>query len=917
MSVGEVIGKPPRHEDDEGPGAATTGRRSVVLSAPLSLARSCVPLIPAAALAVLLVLTFSALSSAQGVSGSGPLTKPDPFVSRQEQVSRSTNYMVVNQALLARKVQSRPLDRQLCAGISSDYGTSLVSKFLYSQSYRSADETCTLSTQVPCYTNEQQIAAPTNEVYTRFAATLQVSGVSQFRGSVEVPLQFSIDYVAAEGSSTAAGQCATFLLACPPGASCQQLKRITRLEFSVSNVRLGARLVPVCLAPTGISAYGPTSATCTMPASYVAVNEAYSGVGGPPPACEGDVECLDPTSDSCRTTPCEPDNHVSGATVSALLDGNCGPERDPDQGLLAELNQECALATCGACPAVSTGDSQNGVFAAGPPVRAYQAASPSEFLADVSVSVTVTDTSTNTAQTRVVQMTDVGRGEISMNVEGDRLVRVSVLDILGNKDLPAMDVSTGVFMVANYEATASSQPAPFFQQTPDASVNPWREYPNQAVGLTPTATNIAAAPSAVGLTGGWSYLPARSDIGSRPGQYGSLQARLIGPRTQFGTDASCSDGDYYSRHRNIPGWDTGEASANTAGTAGGPPPLVTSPLQCSAILNKVTADLLAGIPPSVWGAQASRCLTPGYNLLAPGDYIADGYFWRQLYDGSEALATPAQELLAAAPDGLSVADYIVGGPVSQLAGNLGRARTAVVLAVDVSEDFVEYGGAASASSISTSGTGCLISAAREGGLATVTVENSDEVNSLTYTVVTECRPYSASRYAVANLSPSTPQLLTVGANSIAQVNPAISFRLVDVTEEGTSLYYPEPADGETPAVCDDSQGFPCATANATIACTFTVYSGTSVSGLPDSTFTALCSDLEPPPASAATPEQPAHVQPTPTPSPTDDPADAAAIGVGAILGVILIAALVIALIGVLIAVCVKLRTDKSHKQKTP
>ena len=915
MELGDVIQAPSRYDDGGSHGKTTKVRRSPVLHPLLDRACSCVPLVPTVVLAVLLVLSFSALSDAQAVSDSGPRVKPNPFVSRQEQISTSTNYMVVNQALLAREIQSRPLDLQLCAGISSDYGTSLVSKFLYSQSYRSADETCTLSTQVPCYTNGQQIDAPTHGVYTRFAATLQVSGVSQFRGSVEVPLQFSVDYVAAEGSSTAAGQCAVFLLSCPSGASCQQLKYITRLVFTVSNVRVGARMIPVCLAPTGISAYGPTSATCTMPASYVAVNEAYSGTGGPPPACEGDVECLDPTSDSCRTTPCEPDSHIPGATVTTLLDGNCGPERDPDQGLLPELNQVCALATCGACLAVSTVDSQNGVFAAGPPVRAYQAASPSEFLADVSVSVTVTDTSTNTVQTRVVQMTDVGRGEIAMNVEGDRMVRVSVLDILGNKDLSVMDVSTGVFMVANYEATAASQPSPFFQQTPDAAINPWNEYPNQAVGLTPTATNIAAAPSSVGLTGGWSYLPARSDVGSRPGQYGSLQARVIGPRTQFGTDASCSDGDYYSRHRDVPGWDTGDATANTSGTVGGPPPLVTSPLQCTAILNKVTADILSGVPPSVWGTQASRCLTPGYNLLAPSDYIADGYFWRQLYDGSDALATPAQELLAAAPDGLSVADYIVGGPVSQLAGNLGRARTAIVLAVDTSEDFVQYGGAASASSISTSGTGCLMSITDEGGLATVTVENSDKVNSLTYTVVTECNPYSGSRYAVSDLSPSTPQLLTVGAESLSQLNPAISFRLVDVTDEGSSLYYPEAEDGKAPAVCDDSQGFPCATANATIGCTFTVYSGTSVSGLPDSTFTALCSDVDPPPTSADAPRQPAHVRPTPTPGPTDDPADAAAIGIGIILGIILIVALVGVIIVAVIVACKKYRADKSHKQK--
>lgn len=166
-----------------------------------------------------------------------------------------------------------------------------------------------------------------------------------------------------------------------------------------------------------------------------------------------------------------------------------------------------------------------------------------------------------------------------------------------------------------------------------------------------------------------------------------------------------------------------------------------------------------------------------------------------------------------------------------------------------SKDFAQHEITTTFSSIFTSGTDCFISTTEEVGLATVTVRNSDNNNSRIYTVVTECEPYFDSRYAVADISPSTPQLLTVGANSLSQLNPAISFRLVDVTDEGLNLYYPEDENGLTPTVCGDSQGVPCATADTTIGCTFTIYPGTTVNGCPEQIFMALCTDVSPSPAS--------------------------------------------------------------------
>jgi len=870
---------------------------------------STVPFLPVLALFAIFFMAASSVS-AQGISGTGPRVKPNPFVSRENQVLTSTSFASVAQGLLAREVKSRPLDRQLCAGIA-DHGTSLVSRFLYSQSYRSADEVCTLSTQVPCYTNSQQISAPNDGLYTRFVSDIQVSGATQFRGSPTSPLQVSVDYVAADGSSTAAGECATFLLACPPGASCQQMKERVRLTYTISNVRVGSRLVPICLSPTGGSGYAPGSTSCDMPASYVPIDGAYTGSSAPA-ACEGGTDCLTSSSDNCHTTPCEPDDFVAPGVVSALLDGNCGPERDPDQGLLPELNQHCALATCGACADISSPDSQHGRFAAGPITRAYQSTSPSEFLADLTVEVAVTDQSTGTTTTRVVTMTDVGRGEVAMNIEGDRAVRVSILDILGNTELSGYDVSSGVFYISDYEAANdidAGQPTGFFQQTSDPSINPWRAYPNAAAGLTPTATNIAAAPGAPGLTSGWSYQPARSNVGSRPGQYGVSQARLTSPNADFGSDESCAVDDYFSRFRLVPGWDTGDETSNTAGTAGGPAPLILSPLQCSAINNKLTADVLAGVAPDILAPQMESCLPPGYNLLAPGDYISNGYFWRQLFDGSAYLKTPAQEILAVAPEGYFASDYMVGD-AANLVNNLGRSRNAITVATDVSEDLAQYGGAASASSISQSGTGCLFSTSVGGGMAAVTVENLDEINTITYTVTADCRPYSGSLYGVDNLTPSTPQLLTVGANSIAQVTPVYTFDLVDFDQEGTGLGY---GDASQPSpVCDDAQA-DCSVANVTIACTFQIFNGNVDNTLPDATFTALCSDLDPSPADSAAPVP--RVKPTATPGPTDSGTDTAAISAAAVLVGLAIGVLSLIFLIVVCVICVKACTGGDKKGK--
>lgn len=850
--------------------------------------------------------------SAQEFNGYGSGVKPAIFTSRDQLTSTSTTYSSITQALEERELETRALDRQLCAGIAADHGTSLASSFLYSQSYRSSNEQCVLASQVPCYTNDEQISAPAQKVYTRVVANVQVSGAAQFRGSPSSPLQFSINYVAADGSSTAAGQCATFRLACPSGASCQQLDDTTFI-FTVSNVRVGWRMEPLCMTHTGASAYAAGIASCVMPASYVPVDGPFTG-GMAPADCTGSVDCLIP-GDACLVSPCEPDSYVAPATVSAILDGNCGPERDPDQGLLPELNQQCYVASCGDCPAASTAASEHVRFAAGPVSRAYQLTSPDQFMADLQVEVSRRDPVTGEYTARYVQMTDVDVGQVSMNIEGDRYVRVSILDILGDKSLAVPDLSTGALYVWNYEATAdtdAAQPTPIFYQTNDPNVNPWLAYPDAGVGLTPSATNIAAAPNATGLTAGFAFIPTRSGIGSTPGSYGVAQGRLVSSAAGFGTAATCSGGDYYTRFRDVPGFDTGDEASNTAGTAGGPAPEVLSPLQCSAILNKLTADVLAGVSPDLWEEARDQCLASGYNLLRPGDYIAGNTYWRQLFDGTEYLNTPASDFLAAAPDGFVAANYVAGG-VRGLADNLNRARMAITVAVDVSEDYAAYEGAASAASVSQSGTGCLISSAEGGGMATVTVENLDEVNAQTYTVVTVCAPYAGSRYGVGDLTPSQPQTIVVGANSLGQVSPPYSFPLIDFDQEGTGFGYGGDTSG---AVCDDSES--CSTAVASISCTFQIYPGTNVAtSFPDATFTARCTDLEPPPVQNAT-ATPVHqrIRVTASPSPLSDDGDRAVVGSGGVFIAILVALLILALCVCIFIGCAEYKKKKnSAKEK--
>lgn len=659
-------------------------------------------------------------------------------------------------------------EKYVCAGVLK-YGQQEGSRFLFTRSYQDVDELCTDSTQSPCYTSEELIAAPLDGFYTRVGFDLQLSGAAPFRGSAGTgtgdqakPFSFDVKFVASQGAENAAqGTCATYSSACPGGAPCEGWGPVT-ITPSVRNVRAVYTLVRDCPSSSGSDPHGAGMGSCEMPFAYPVFSDDSDADAAATDQCFADVLCDRTDGLLCGSNACTPPASVD-ARVADNLDALCGDMRDPDQGLLPELNERCAKAVCGACPAAGTAASAHRAYAAGPPSGALRPQKPDRFLADIDILVTVTiNANLGVTTSRTVTIENVDLNAVAMNEEGDQTVRATVLGVLADVQMNLPDLTGGMIITYDYVGEDGGNPSGYIRMGPDPGVNYWQDKPNRGAGEVPTATYLGDS--------GWYYMAAGGRFGGVPGAYGESQYTLTSPLANFGTQNACFTGspagEFYTECRGVPGCDVGR------GGLPGDEPLALTPCRASHILNTVASELQAGVAPSALSFSLDEIpLPPTWDFLRPNWVLYDDKLYLFLPDGGvgsditapaflyeNASFLPSRNIYAngtafgasafVTDPNASLADYILGTDDVVLRDTLGGLlTTTVTIALDISEDFAPYRGASNSVAILSAGTGCAYTLEEDDsglydapgtGYATATIQNLGSEGAVTYTVTAEC-----------------------------------------------------------------------------------------------------------------------------------------------------------------------------------
>ncbi len=696
----------------------------------------------------------------------------------------------------------------VCAGILK-YGEQTGSRFLFTRSYLSVDELCTNAAQSPCYTSEELLSASNDGFYTRVALDLKLSGVAPFRGSTgtptgdqAAPFGFEVKFVASQGAENSSqGTCATYSSNCPSGSSCQGWGPV-RVDTVVRNVRAVASMVRDCPSSAGNDPHGAGMGSCGFPFAYPVFTDDTDADAAAADDCSSDVLCDRTDGLSCTTSACTPPAAYDTATA-ANLDALCGSMRDPDQGLLPELNERCAKAVCGACAAAGSASAAHRAYAAGPVASSYHVPKFDHFLADIELLITVVlDENLGITSTRTVKMENVDLNAVVMNEEGDQTVRATVLGILADAQMNLPDLSSGRIVTYDY----SDSPSGYIRMGPVAGVNYWQDKPNRGAGEVPTATYLGDS--------GWYYLAKSGRFGGTPGAYGESQYTMTSPLANFGSKNSCFGGtpagEFYAECRGIPGCDLGR------GGVPGDEPQVTTACRASHILNTAASELQAGVHPSAltYGSGVIP-LPPTWDFLRPNYVIYDDKIYYFLPDGGvgsdisapgfyyeESTFVPSRNIFLngtavgassfVTDPSSSLADYILSSSELQLREAYGSAlSTTVTIALDISQDFAPYRGASNSVAILSAGTGCAYVLEEDDsglydvpgeGFATVTIQNLGEEGAVTYTVTADCessdedlidQPYA--------LEPVAGYTFTVLPDSAGQ-SPLFEFRVAAGTE---------------------------------------------------------------------------------------------------------------------------------------
>ena len=690
----------------------------------------------------------------------------------------------------------------ICSGISPTSGAGLASgrsRFLFSKSYLDSSETCVSGNEIPCYSTVEQINS-TLSLYTRFGVQAQVSGLAPLQGTGGKPstgqdhiFSTKVNFVSSESSaSTSQGTCATFTSECPQGVSCESIQE-TVISVTVANVRAAYKMNRMCPTSTGSQGKAHGIGSCRLPYAYAPFD--YSDASLDPDAasvgeCQTGIFSDRDDGYSIVDTPCEPPSSAQSET-STVLDSVCGVMRDPDTGLLNELNQRCAKAICGICTANGLPvPSSHKRYAAGPVTYAFTLGSPDRLIGDVTVTVSSAASGVNTGGTRTVTLNDIDLDQVVMNQEGDNLVRVSVMGFRASTRLPLPDLKGGMVTVTVYDD--DDVRGGMLRQAASPGDNPWTLFPNNGAGLTPTATQMNTSFS-------WAYYPASERFGDVPGAYGESQEMMTSSEAEFGSNFSCFGstpvGEYYDECRLVPGCDAGRGGVSLSD-----PPLVYTPCQKTHIYNTITTELLAGTHPGSLTYDPSLHLFPGWNLLLPDYWIYDDYVYYQLPDTAPlrvyentAYVEPSNIFEPGSAEGATsfvpgtgtgapaLADYITGsGNLIGAAQSLvGTVSTAVELAVDVSTDLVNYTGQTSAATVLATGTGCVVvgrTADQQDSLilqayGTATVQNEDPDNSQQYIVKASCAAVNAGQVEQVTTPVPEAHTLFIPAQSVGQTDP--------------------------------------------------------------------------------------------------------------------------------------------------
>lgn len=634
--------------------------------------------------------------------------------------------------------------RQLLNGIDvTGLNVDTADEFLYSRSYLETSKDTT-------YAADQQIVAPNDGLYTRFA----------FRVKANAEEGFSSSYSGTFTMVDSEGGCTRADTVCPSDESCTELFTTT-IEVDVANVTAPYRLQRLCFSPTSANGGGQGSepAQCPIPFSYLPVDD-FSGTDAACASfgalsCEVGNQCMMSTAGSvCSGTPCD-DTNIAPAVgdPSADIAANCGALHDPlptDPAELfpARLNQRCISACCSPCDA-TVSPSYHQRWALGTPTYALAIQQADRVVADLEIRTTVTNSFNGTVTTRTVRMLQQDLGAVQLDTETGEQVRVTINSISAELYNALPDMTGGAILVWDYGNSTRG----LVTQSTDVFTNPYTALPSEGFGLTPTENNL-------GLGFGWAYLNDTRRLGPAPGQYGASQAMETSASAQFGAEESCYN-TYYQDAKSLPGWDSVPATGTT-----GPVPRVETACQISHLLNQLTADIVGGAPATAWTGQ--WYVPPNYDFHRPNMWLMGDRLMVRIHRDAALFA--------------ALQNTGVGG-ARQVTGQGARMFQLFEVLVDISEDMARYTGLAKQAAFGQT-TGCIYDLVEGVGQLTVTVENPNTEELADFSIATSCQTSDASLVAVTAVQPAVISA-QVGADSAKQLQP-ILVGLANVTANYTT-----------------------------------------------------------------------------------------------------------------------------------
>ena len=618
---------------------------------------------------------------------------------------------------------------------ASTLGIDTTDEFLYSRGY------LPVSGDGDAYAADQQIVAPNDGLYTRFA----------FRVKANAAESFSSSYSGTFTMVNSEGGCTRAETTCPSDESCTELFTTT-IDIDIANVTVPYRLQRLCYSPTStVSAGGGSApAKCPIPYSYLPIDD-FSGTDAACSAygalsCTAANQCMMSTAGSvCSETPCD-DTNIAPAVgdPSADIAANCGALHDPlpttdDLLFPGDLNQRCISACCAPCDAVVS-PSYHQRWALGPHTYVYAIQQADRLLADLEVRVTVTNSFNGTVRTRTVRMLQQDLGAVKLDDETGEQVRVTINAASAQLYNALPDMTGGAILVWDYNDTDSRG---LVNQAPDVFTNPYTSLPSEGLGMTPTENNL-------GLGFGWAYLNSTHRLGPAPGQYGASQAMVTSGGAQFGAEESCYN-SYYQDASKLPGWDSVPANGSV-----GAVPRVETACQISHLLNQLTIDIVGGAPPTAWTGQ--WYIPPNYDFHRPNMWLMGDRLMVRLHDDAALFAALQNTGVGA-------------GGARQTTGQGPRMFQLVEALVDVSEDLARYTGLAKQAAFGQT-MGCIYDLVEAKGQLTVTVVNPNTEDLADFSITTTCQTSDPTLVTVTAVQPDVIST-QVGVNSAKQLQPIL------------------------------------------------------------------------------------------------------------------------------------------------